>query len=367
MSRRLNTVLRVFSAIAMAAVGYGAGSVIRPSLDNRLLDALDRSQIDLLSQLLTTQRLLVSVSFAMIGFSVGYVLAPALLRPFHAVYEELREVPPANLVGGTVGLTIALMLSALLAIPLHLLPAPWGLYLPLVVAFALGYVGVAIVGGNPAIYMGLLRGGSRDTGAPRTGILLDTSVIIDGRVGDVAETGFLGPKLLVPRFVLTELQQVADSPDALRRNRGRRGLEVLNRLQGSQIVSLEIDDTDYPGSGDVDRKLVRLAEAHGVAVMTNDYNLNKVAELQGIRILNLNELANAVKTLVLPGEPLTVELIQEGKEAGQGVGYLDDGTMVIVEEGRGHIGETLDVNVTRVLQTAMGRMIFAGLPEHASS
>jgi uncharacterized protein YacL len=132
------------------------------------------------------------------------------------------------------------------------------------------------------------------------------------------------------------------------------------------MVTLEIDDTDYPGSGDVDRKLVRLAEEKSAAVMTNDYNLNRVAELQGIRILNLNELANAVKTLVLPGEPLSVELIQEGKEAGQGVGYLEDGTMVIVEEGRPHLGETLDVTVTRVLQTAMGRMIFAGLPDSST-
>lgn len=363
MSRRLNTVLRVFSAIAMAAVGYGAGSLIQPTLDDTLVGVLAQDQLDRLSQLLTVNRLLVSISFSMFGFAFGYILAPALLRPFRAVYEELRDVPPANLVGGTIGLAIALMLAALLAIPLHLIPAPWGLYLPIIVAFALGYLGVAIVGGNPAMYMNLLRGGPRGVGGPPTAIILDTSVIIDGRVGDVAETGFLGPKLSVPRFVLTELQQVADSPDPLRRNRGRRGLEVLNRLQSSQIVTLEIDDTDYPGSGDVDRKLVRLAEAKGAAVMTNDYNLNRVAELQGIRILNLNELANAVKTLVLPGEPLSVELIQEGKEAGQGVGYLDDGTMVIVEEGRGHIGQTLVVTVTRVLQTAMGRMIFAGLPD----
>jgi uncharacterized protein YacL len=155
------------------------------------------------------------------------------------------------------------------------------------------------------------------------------------------------------------LQQVADSPDPLRRNRGRRGLEVLNRLQRSQIVSVEISDTDYPGTTEVDRKLVRLAEEVNGAVMTNDYNLNKIAEIQGIAVLNLNELANAVKTLVLPGEPLTVEVIQEGKEHGQGVGYLDDGTMVVVEDGRERLGQTLVVHVTRVFQTAAGRMVFA--------
>jgi uncharacterized protein YacL len=357
MSRRLSTVLRLVSAIALAAVGYSAGRIIDPNVAGALDPVLDPSQVQRVAQILTLNRLLVSIAFAMIGFAVGYVLAPAVFRPFRAVYEELSDVPPANLMGGTIGLAIGLLLAALLAIPLHLIPEPWGLFLPVITAFALGYLGVAIVGGNPGAYLNLLHG-QRASGAGRM-VILDTSVIIDGRVGDVAETGFLGKQIIVPRFVLSELQQVADSPDPLRRNRGRRGLEVLNRLQRSQVVVVEISDVDYPGTTEVDRKLVRLAEEIGGAVMTNDYNLNKIAEIQGIPVLNLNELANAVKTLVLPGEPLTVEVIQEGKESGQGVGYLDDGTMVVVEEGRDRLGQTLVVHVTRVFQTAAGRMIFA--------
>jgi uncharacterized protein YacL len=184
-------------------------------------------------------------------------------------------------------------------------------------------------------------------------------VLIDGRVADVAESGFLDSTLLVPRFVLNELQQIADSPDAMRRNRGRRGLEVLNRLQQSDVVNVELSEHDVGGIDDVDRKLVRLADELGCPIMTNDYNLNRVAEIQGIRALNLNELANAVKTIVLPGESLDVRIIQEGKEQGQGVGYLEDGTMVVVEQGREHLDEQLHVTVTRVLQTVAGRMIFA--------
>ncbi len=361
MSRRLITVLRMFSAVALAVVGYGAGNMVQPSVDSSILaDLLSQSDLERLSQFLTINRLLVSISFSMFGLAFGYLLAPVLVRPFHAVYEEIRDVPPSNVLGGTIGLGVSLLLSALLSIPIHLLPSPWGLYLPFIVAIAFGYLGVAIVGGNPAIYLNLiqtLRGGADAGRGPA--VLLDTSVIIDGRVADVAETSFIGPRLIVPRFVLAELQQIADSADSLRRNRGRRGLEVLNRLQQSKSVEVEISDADFPGTSDVDRKLVRLAEELGASIMTNDYNLNRVAEIQGLRVLNLNELANAVKTLMLPGEHLTVQIIQEGKEPGQGVGYLDDGTMIVVERGRDSIGETVDVTVTRVLQTVAGRMIFA--------
>jgi uncharacterized protein YacL len=237
-----------------------------------------------------------------------------------------------------------------------------GRILPFGVALAFGYLGVAVVGSNPDAYLGLLRGiFGRSDAAAEAGdfILLDTSVIIDGRIADVAETGFLDAILLVPRFVLGELQEIADSSDTLRRNRGRRGLEILNRLQQSEVVTVEITDRDVQGVRDVDRKLVRLAEQLSCPIMTNDYNLNRVAEIQGIRVLNLNELANSVKTLLLPGEELEVRIIQEGKEQGQGVGYLEDGTMVVVDQGRRHIDETLPVTVTRVLQTVAGRMIFA--------
>ena len=190
-------------------------------------------------------------------------------------------------------------------------------------------------------------------------ILMDTSVIIDGRVADIARTGFLPGELLIPRFVLNELQYIADSGDNLRRQRGRRGLEVLAQLQKDPAIAVRISDIDVEGSRAVDDKLVILARQLRAPVLTNDYNLNRVAELQGVTILNINELANAVKAVYLPGEMLNVRVIQEGRESGQGVGYLDDGTMVVVQDGNEYIGMELDTVVTKVLQTAAGRMIFS--------
>lgn len=356
MSRRWIFTLRILGGIALAITGYGAGSILYPDIRN--MDLID---IQILQEI-TITNFLVSVSFALFGFAIGYLFAPILFSPLHAAYCELRDTPPEQLVGATVGLTVGLLLSALVAWPLSFLPPPFGQFLPFLIAVALAYLGAATVGSNPAMYLDLLRGvanGDRRVSRGSRSILLDTSVIIDGRIADVAETGFLGRTLLVPRFVLAELQRIADSPDSLRRNRGRRGLEILNMLQQSEVVNVEITDRDVLGPDDVDRKLVRLAEQLGSAIMTNDYNLNRVAEIQGIRVLNLNELANAVKTLMLPGEELEVKIIQEGKEQGQGVGYLEDGTMIVVEDGRDHIGESIPVTVTRVLQTVAGRMIFA--------
>ena len=190
-------------------------------------------------------------------------------------------------------------------------------------------------------------------------MLLDTSVIIDGRIADICRTGFIQGELVVPLFVLNELQHVADSADALRRNRGRRGLEILRQLQEDSPIPVRLTDADIPTMREVDDKLISLAQKLGGAILTNDYNLNRVAELQSVQVLNVNELANAVKTVLLPGESFTIHVLQEGKEYNQGVGYLDDGTMVVVEEGMTYIGNTIEVNVSKVLQTAAGRMIFA--------
>ncbi len=189
--------------------------------------------------------------------------------------------------------------------------------------------------------------------------ILDTSVIIDGRIVDVCQTGFIEGTLLVPQFVLRELQQIADSSDALKRNRGKRGFDILQRLQRISRVTVRIDDLDFPQVREVDRKLIELAKVTGGKVVTNDYNLNKVAELSGVAVLNVNELANALKPVVLPGEPMRVQIVKEGKEAGQGVAYLDDGTMVVVDHGKRLIGQAVDVTVTSVIQTPAGRMIFA--------
>ncbi|MGD1994719.1 MAG: TRAM domain-containing protein, partial [Anaerolineae bacterium] len=267
-----------------------------------------------------------------------------------------------------IGLVIGLIIAALLALPLSLLPSPINQILPFVSAVIFGYLGVVAMTARQQEVFSFVRG-SRGTGkalpaaepqerlAPP--VLLDTSVIIDGRIADISQTGFLRGELLVPNFVLNELQHIADSSDTLRRNRGRRGLDILRRLQEESVSPVRITDTDVEGVHEVDDKLVLLAKQLRCAIVTNDYNLNRVAELQGVPVLNINELANAVKTVYLPGESFRVSIIQEGKETDQGVGYLDDGTMVVIENGRPHIGSTIDVNVTKVLQTAAGRMIFA--------
>ena len=192
-------------------------------------------------------------------------------------------------------------------------------------------------------------------------VILDTSVIIDGRIADICQTKFIEGRIVVPRFVLKELQQIADSQDPIKRNRGRRGLDVLGRLQKTPNVDIKINEEEFPDTKEVDAKLVRLAKLMAAKILTNDFNLNKVAELQGVRVLNINELANALRPVVLPGELLEVRVIKEGKEYNQGVAYLDDGTMVVVEQGRSLMNQTVHVLVTSVLQTAAGRMIFAKL------
>lgn len=227
-------------------------------------------------------------------------------------------------------------------------------------AFLLGYVG-AVVLLRKADELEGLSGKLFPKVAARHDVhkILDTSVIIDGRIADVCETGFLEGTLVVPQFVLRELQQIADSSDSLKRARGKRGFDVLQRIQRIPKVKVQIRDLDYPGVREVDRKLIEVARALGGKVVTNDYNLNKVAELSGVQVLNVNELANALKPVVLPGELMHVHVLKEGKESGQGVAYLDDGTMVVVDHGKKHLGQSVDVLVTSVLQTTAGRMIFS--------
>lgn len=189
--------------------------------------------------------------------------------------------------------------------------------------------------------------------------ILDTSVIIDGRIADVCETGFLSGDLVIPQFVLKELQMIADSSESTKRTRGRRGLDILNKMQKLSYVKIIIDDTDYPSIKEVDQKLIMMGKETGYAILTNDFNLNKVAEVHSIQVLNINQLANSLKPIVLPGETMKVQIIKEGKEHGQGIAYLDDGTMVVVDNGRRNMGRNVDVTVTSVLQTTAGRMIFA--------
>jgi uncharacterized protein YacL len=298
---------------------------------------------------------------------VGFAITPYLTtRPFFWIRGKVRQVPVQTLMSAVVGLVVGLILSALLALPLSVLPSPLGETLPFVAAVFFCYLSVMVMVTREKEILGALGvrlGRERQARKQEKEevLLLDTSVIIDGRIADITQTGFIHETLLLPRFVLNELQHIADSADVLRRNRGRRGLDMLNRLQKDSPVPIRVTELDVDEVREVDEKLIRLAKEFECPIMTNDYNLNRVAELQGIKVLNINELANAVKAVVLPGESINVQIIQEGKELGQGVGYLDDGTMVVIEDGRRHIDDTVEVAVTRVLQTVAGRMIFAQL------
>ena len=314
------------------------------------------------------------VIFGLIGALAGLILTPYITtRPAKAIRSALGRLSAETLFAGLTGLVVGLLIAALLAFPISLLPDPFGSVLPFVGVVLFGYLGVSLFVMRQGDIMSLLSalGGRGDSGGGSSSswtnlnrtILLDTSVIIDGRVSDIAKTSFLPGTLLIPRFVLNELQYIADSPDGLRRQRGRRGMEVLAELQQQPNVLTRISDIDVEGMREVDDKLVVLARQLKCPILTNDYNLNRVAELQGVTILNINELANAVKSVVLPGEILRINVIQEGKERDQGVGYMDDGTMVVVENGRDYIGEYQEVSVTKVLQTAAGRMIFARVEE----
>ncbi len=327
---------------------------------------------------LAGNRDLYAVVLGLVGALAGLVLTPFVTtRPARYLIDLLSKVTAQTLVAGLVGLFSGLIIAALLSLPLSLLPAPFGQILPFAGVLIFAYLGVTLfVMRQDDIFEVInARRQARPAEAPANeqaeaaaalgngmigrNILLDTSVIIDGRIADIARTGFLAGTLLIPRFVLNELQYIADSPDSLRRQRGRRGMEVLAQLQKDTAVPVRISDIDVEGVREVDDKLVVLARQLRCPILTNDYNLNRVAELQGVAVLNVNELANAVKSVLLPGETITVNIIQEGREVGQGIAYLDDGTMVVVEDGRDRINTKTGVTVTKVLQTAAGRMIFA--------
>jgi uncharacterized protein YacL len=304
--------------------------------------------------------------FAMVGALMGLVVTPFLTtRPVRALRGVVRQISVQTILAAIVGLVVGLVVAALVSFPLSLLPPPFGSVLPFLGALLFGYLGGAVFILRQNDIFGMVRqrgeaggGSSRRSEQPQS-VLLDTSVIIDGRIADIARTGFIPGDMVVPAFVLNELQHIADSTDGLRRQRGRRGLDILNRLQKDSGIPFRVADLEIEGVRDVDDKLVILAKQLHSRILTNDYNLNRVAELQGVMVLNINELANAVKAVFIPGETFEVHLIQEGKEQGQGVGYLDDGTMVVVEDGKNYLERTIPVIVTKVLQTAAGRMIFA--------
>lgn len=297
------------------------------------------------------------------GVALGGLLAPYVtVRPIQFIRREIRQLPAQQLFAIIVGLIMGLAVAALLSPVLANLPSPFGEFLPFLAALLFGYLGMAVMMMRQRDILAIV--GSRfsiegEKPMSERPVLLDTSVIIDGRIADISQTGFIQGTMVVPRFVLNELQHIADSPDALRRNRGRRGLDMLNRLKEESVVPVRITDMDAPEAHDVDDKLIQMAKSLRCPIITNDYNMNRVAQLQGVLVLNINELANAVKSVILPGETISVKVIQEGKELGQGVGYLDDGTMIVVEEGRPYIGQTIPVLIKKVLQKTEGRLVFA--------
>lgn len=297
-------------------------------------------------------------------FGIAYLLTPHLTtRPFFWARHHIYHASATDILAGGIGLVFGLLVGALLTVPLSLLPGVLGGSLPILATAVLGYFGVVtLLTHKQGIFalFGLARARGEGPSHGRT-LLLDSSAIIDGRIADIGRTGFLGGTLVVPRFVLEELQHVADSSDAMRRGRGRRGLEVLNRLQKESTSPLEISDIDVENAVGVDAKLVQLARTLDCPIVTNDYNLNHVAQIQGVEVLNVNVLANAMRAAVQQGDEISVRIVQEGREASQGVAYLDDGTMVVVENGRQSVGDTVEVVVTKTLQTAAGRMVFARL------
>jgi uncharacterized protein YacL len=365
-----NTISRIVGALAAIAITIGI-FVIDPQKN------LVTEVQDLWFWIITAISTIVALIFT------PYVT----VVPYIWVRHKIHVASASDLIAAAIGLTLGLIISALLAIPLQFLPFNIGRVAPFLATVACGYIGLtaAVLRKNDIAHLFqtafIRRARERDREDERerertkktehdkdpivtpfdflSPLLLDTSTIIDGRIADISQTGFVNGTIVVPRFVLNELQRIADSSDTMRRNRGRRGLDILNQLQKEANVPIEIIDVEVEGITDVDSKLVKLARDHHCPIITNDFNLNRVAELQGIKVLNINELANAIKPVLLPGEDIHIKIMQDGKELGQGVGYLDDGTMIVVENGRQYMNSTIEVSVTRVLQTVAGRMIFA--------
>lgn len=367
----LDKVLRFVITVLMAIVGLALMRFANPLL-NFLIGA-EILKMGIFGMTLTN--LLSILLGGIVGGGIGFVVSPYLVNKLLKfslwVEGQLNKMPIHDVIAGVLGLAIGLILANLLGSAFSPIPIV-GNYIPVVLSIIFGYLGIHIMLQKRKEVAGLLefiprmikeKGKDRDKDKDKVDgsqyKLLDTSVIIDGRIADICKSGFIEGTILIPVFVLEELQHIADSSDVLKRNRGRRGLDVLNRIQKEFGMYVQIDSRDFEDISEVDSKLVKLGQLVKGKIITNDYNLNKVSELQGVPVLNINELSNAVKPVVIPGENMVVCVVKDGKEFGQGVAYLDDGTMIVVEGGKKYMGETIEVVVTSVLQTAAGRMIFA--------
>lgn len=317
------------------------------------------------------QTVLFLILFILLSGLIFFLISPWIVKWITNCMEyfenNIQKVPVSEIVFGTAGAIVGLVISALFISLFPIASILWKLieaFICIIVAAFAADIAIKkreeiVIFFSNAKKVSISKEKKNKSVSKSEAKVLDTSVIIDGRIFDICQTGFIEGTLVIPNFVLKELRHIADSSDGLKRNRGRRGLDILNKIQKELNVEVQIYEKDFPDIEEVDSKLLKLAQVLNGKVITNDYNLNKVAEFQGVPVLNINELANAVKPVVLPGEEMVITIIKDGKESGQGIAYLDDGTMIVVEGGRKHIGETLNVAVTSVLQTAAGRMIFA--------
>ncbi|MGX8178775.1 PIN domain-containing protein [Exiguobacterium artemiae] len=357
----MKIVIRIFFAL----LGLALGILLLPELF-QLIEAATKMAFP--EWLMTTY--VTGTIGALIFLLIGLFITDSVIRLLRFLEEKLVKAPVADLFFGTFGLLVGLVMAFLVSMLIELVGIPLlSNVLTMIVAVLFGYLGFTVgYRKRHELTKVFLRNNNNQTEKKAAepvvveksnSKVLDTSVIIDGRITDIAKTGFVEGKLIVPQFVIGELQYIADSSDTLKRNRGRRGLDVLKELQSIPGMEVEIYDGDFEDVPEVDIKLIKLAELIKGIVVTNDYNLNKVCEVRNVRVLNINDLANAVKQVVIPGEEMTVLVIKEGKEQKQGIAYLEDGTMVVVEEGKHLISKTIGVVVTSVLQTSAGRMIFA--------
>lgn len=312
------------------------------------------------------------IIFGIIFFLLGKLINMIIYMIVSYIEKNVQKVPANEIIFGILGaITLIIIITPIVSFfAKTILGTIFAIIIDVIAAIIGADIGRKKRDEFTNFFLSIRRSGSTKDKKNKDGLkssykVLDTSVIIDGRIFDLCKTGFIEGTLVVPNFVLEELRHIADSSDALKRNRGRRGMDVINKIQNELDIDVEVSEKDFPNIKEVDAKLLKLAQVLGGKVVTNDYNLNKVAKVQKVPVLNINELANAIKPVVLPGEEMTIQIVKDGKESGQGVAYLDDGTMIVVEGGRKFIGETKDVVVTSVLQTAAGRMIFAKQKENS--
>ena len=368
-------ILRYVIAILVGTAAYVGMDTLAPIIDPYLV-----SQFETFGDMsLTVARIAVLIVGTLLGVFIGYLISSFILKQGLVIAKRLERIlthiPNQELIAGTIGLLFGLIIANLIGVAFNQVPII-GPYIPIILSAIFGYSGLKLMARKgPEMYYNYVQqwGGDgtkktrrfkmfsthKSDKASSTPKLLDTSVIIDGRIKELCNTGFIEGPLMVPLFVLNELQIISDSADATKRNRGRRGLDILKDMQDANKVAIEVVEDDYDDLKEVDSKLMRLALDKHWKLMTNDFNLNKVARVQGIEVLNLNELANVLKPALIAGEWIRVQVMKEGKEVHQGVAYLDDGTMIVVEDGKPYVGQNVEVMVTSILQTSAGRMIFA--------